>query len=151
MSRPIAFLGEPRWAMFSLIISDIWASTPLMIVLFLAGLQAIPLELYDAAAVDGANRWQRFILVTIAQLRPIAFVAITMRTVFIIRGLGLVFVLTGGGPADATQVYATYLYNTFLPWKDVGGGATLGILLVIVSVLIVFAVRLIVKPEKYRM
>jgi multiple sugar transport system permease protein len=106
-------------------------------IILLAGLQNVPAQLYDAAEVDGASRWSRFRNVTYPFLKPSILVALTIRIIFDIRALDLVWVMTQGGPGKSTEVWASWLYRTAQVFNRPGEGAALGVVLLAVTFMIV--------------
>ncbi|WP_135851470.1 carbohydrate ABC transporter permease [Halorussus salinus] len=137
IAERIAFLSDGTLAMMALIIADVWVFTPFIIIILLAGLQNVPEQLYDAAEVDGASRWSRFWNVTYPFLKPSILVALTIRIIFDIRALDLVWVMTQGGPGKATEVWASWLYRTAMVFNTPGQGAALGVVLLAVTFAIV--------------
>jgi multiple sugar transport system permease protein len=135
----IPFLSNGTLAMAALIVADIWVFTPFIIIILLAGLQNVPEQLYDAAEVDGASRWSRFWNVTYPFLKPSILVALTIRIIFDIRALDLVWVMTEGGPGKSTEVWASWLYRTTQVFNEPGPGAALGVVLLAVTFAIVAA------------
>ena len=133
----ISFLADGTLAMMALIIADIWVFTPFIIIILLAGLQNVPEQLYDAAEVDGASRWSRFWNVTYPFLKPSILVALTIRIIFDIRALDLVWVMTQGGPGKATEVWASWLYRTAMVFQNSGEGAAIGVVMLVVTFAIV--------------
>ncbi len=133
----IAFLSDGTLAMMALVVADVWVFTPFIIIILLAGLQNVPEQLYDAAEVDGASRWSRFWNVTYPFLKPSILVALTIRIIFDIRALDLVWVMTQGGPGKATEVWASWLYRTAMVFNTPGQGAALGVVLLAVTFAIV--------------
>ncbi|MFC4550135.1 MULTISPECIES: carbohydrate ABC transporter permease [Halorussus] len=129
----IAFLSDGTLAMMALIIADVWVFTPFIIIILLAGLQNVPEQLYDAAEVDGASRWSRFRNVTYPFLKPSILVALTIRIIFDIRALDLVWVMTQGGPGKSTEVWASWLYRTAQVFAKPGEGAALGVVMLAVT------------------
>ncbi|UPW01203.1 sugar ABC transporter permease [Halorussus gelatinilyticus] len=129
----IAFLSDGTLAMMALIIADVWVFTPFIIIILLAGLQNVPEQLYDAAEVDGASRWSRFRNVTYPFLKPSILVALTIRIIFDIRALDLVWVMTQGGPGTQTEVWASWLYRTAMVFNKPGEGAALGVVMLAVT------------------
>ncbi len=97
----------------SVILANVWRGYPLVMVMLLAGLMAIPRELYEAAAVDGAGRVKRFLYVTLPGLRTIALIALALDMVWEFRRFALVLTMTGGGPGTLTEVLATLVYKTY--------------------------------------
>ena len=110
LGRPIAFMATPAGAMAAVIVANWWRAFPFFGVSYLAGMQAIPRELYDAASVDGAGVWQRFRHVTLPGLKHILIVTIVLSFILTINDFNIVYVKTRGCPGTATQVFATYSY-----------------------------------------
>ena len=108
---PLEFLSSPTWALPSVIVAHVWRSFPFFGVAFLAGLQNIPSEQYEAAAVDGANGWQKFLFVTLPGLRHVILVVLMLSTIWTFNAFEPIYLLTGGGPADATMVYTVLAYE----------------------------------------
>lgn len=108
---PLEFLSSPATAMPSVIVAHVWRSFPFFGLAFLAGLQNIPAEQYEAAAVDGANAWQRFRYVTLPGLRHVMIVVVMLSSIWTFNAFEPVYLLTGGGPADATMVYTLLTYE----------------------------------------
>ena len=111
ISEPIAWLGQPATAMMAVVVVNIWRGFPFFGVSLLAGLQAIPADLYEAAAVDGASATQRFRHVTLPGLRPVILVTALISTIFTLNDFNIVYVMTRGGPGIATHILATYTYE----------------------------------------
>jgi multiple sugar transport system permease protein len=106
-----SFLADPNTALPSVIAVNIWSGIPFFVILFLAGLKAIDKDLYEAAAVDGANAWRRFLHVTMPGLRYVIIVATLLSTIFTFNSFTLTYLLTGGGPGGATRLYAILAYE----------------------------------------
>ncbi len=111
MSAPWPWLGDPATALPSVILVNIWAGAPFFIILVVAGLKAIDGELYDAASVDGATAWRRFLHITLPGLRYVIIVAALLSTIFTFNGFTLTYILTGGGPGGATRIYTVLAYE----------------------------------------
>jgi multiple sugar transport system permease protein len=133
---PIAWLAQPRTAMFAIIVADVWKTIPFVFIVILAGLQNIPGELYEAMDVDGGGAWEKFRYVTWPHLRPFAFVAIIFRTVQAFAVFDLVWVMTGGGPGGATETVSIYTYRTYMRYLDFGYGAALVVATVAILALV---------------
>jgi multiple sugar transport system permease protein len=125
IDRPIAWLGTPAAAMFSLIIADVWKTTPFMTILLLAGLQNIPRGLYEAARMDGARAVTSFRFITLPLLVPSIALALLFRSLQSFGIFDLPFVMTGGGPGGATETVAIYTYSTYLRYLDFGYGSAM--------------------------
>lgn len=105
------WLGTPHGAMGWVIAADVWKTTPFMTIILLASLQTFPSNMYRAAEVDGAGIFRRFLYVTLPMLRPAILVALVLRTLGAFRVYDIIYVLTGGGPANATNVLSYYIYQ----------------------------------------
>ena len=140
IEKEIAWLGSPSLAMFSLILADIWKTTPFIVILLLAGLQSIPRDLYEAIEIDGAKGWQSFRLITLPLLSPSIALAVLFRTVHAFGIFDLVYVLTGGGPGGATETASIYVYNTLFKYLDFGYASAL----VVATLLILLVLALII-------
>jgi multiple sugar transport system permease protein len=112
IGSPIVWLGHPRLAFMSVAMVNIWQNAPYVSILLLAGLRSLPIEPVEAASIDGASRWQTFVHVTLPLLRPYIVVALLLRTIFEFRSFDNVYVMTSGGPADATTLLSIYTYVT---------------------------------------
>ncbi len=125
IDQPLAWLGKPATAMFSLIFADVWKTTPFMTILLLAGLQNIPNELYEAAQIDGVRSVSGFRLITLPLILPSIALALLFRTIQSFGIFDLPFVMTGGGPGGATETVAMYTYSTYLRYLDFGYGSAM--------------------------
>jgi multiple sugar transport system permease protein len=120
-----AFLTSPWQARTAVVLVEVWKTTPFMALLLLAGLQLIPDELYESAKVDGAGPFQRFRYITLPLLMPAIIVALIFRTMDAVRIFDTVYVLTGGGPGDATETLSLYAYKQMFSFLDFGMGSAL--------------------------
>jgi len=132
VNAPVAWLGEPGTALGAVIGVDVWRGVPFVMLLMLAGLQTIPAEQYEAAAMDGAGAWQRFRHVTWPNLRYLTVVATTLDVINTIRHYDIIGVMTAGGPAGATETLPVLLYNTAFRANRFGDAAAVGVLLLLV-------------------
>jgi multiple sugar transport system permease protein len=132
LTVPIAWLSQPTSAMAAVIFANIWRGIPFFTIMILAGLQAIPDEVYEAATVDGASVVQRFWHVTLPMLRPIIVVATATRIIWTFNYADLIFVMTSGGPANATQITSSYTLLTAYTDLDFGYAATLSVVLLVI-------------------
>lgn len=128
----VAWLSDPNLAMPAVVVTNIWRGVPFFAIMLLAGLQAIPDELYEAARVDGASVTQRFWHVTLPLLRPIIVVATATRIIWTFNYADLIFVMTSGGPANATQITSTYTLLQAYSNLDFGYAATLSVVLLLI-------------------
>jgi multiple sugar transport system permease protein len=135
---PITWLGDPHWAMPILILLSIWKQLGFNLVVFWAGLQTIPLNRYEAAELDGANRWQQFWHITLPGLQPtLVFVGMTT-IIFTLRSFEQVFVVTNGGPLNSTNLLVYYIYQQAFGLFDFGYAAAAATLLLSIALLLVF-------------
>jgi ABC-type sugar transport system permease subunit len=145
----IPWLTLPNLAMPLVILADTWHTMPLIALILQAALAALPEELNEAAAVDGANAWQRFLKIRLPLLRPALLVALIIRTVEAFRVFDIVYIITSGGPASKTITitYLTYLYS--FPYGKQGIGAALSIMISIVTMIFaVIYIRVLYRPEE---
>ncbi len=125
IDRYIDFLGDPILARCSVIAANIWRGVPFISICLLAGLQTIPPSLYEAAAIDGATGWQKFWNVTLPMLTPIIAVVMTFSVLFTFTDFQLIWVLTRGGPINATHLMATLSFQRAIPGGALGEGAAI--------------------------
>ena len=130
ISRPIAFMATPEGAMAAVVVANWWRGFPFFGVSYLAGMQSIPGELYEAASVDGAGAWRRFWHITLPGLKHVMLVTILLTFIFTINDFNIIYVMTRGGPGTATQVFATYSYEVAFNQLRWGRGVTISIFVV---------------------
>ena len=129
ISKKIPWLGDPFWAMVSVIIVNTWRGLPFFAVSFLAGLMTIPRELYEAAEVDGALRFRQFWHITLPLLQPVIAVVVLFSTIWTFADFQIVYILTHGGPINATQIFATMAYDVALVAGRIGEGSAISLFL----------------------
>lgn len=127
----INWLGKPWLAFFPMVVADVWRTTPFVAIIVLAGLSAIPHEMYKASLVDGANGWQRLRYIFLPLLLPVLGVAILFRAIDAMRIFDLVYVLTGGGPGGSTETVSLYAYKLFFYKGDFGQGAATSVIILL--------------------
>lgn len=132
------WLGSPTSAMAAIVVANLWVATPFVLMVLLAGLQGMPEEPIEAARIDGAGWWQRLRLVVLPLLRPAIRVVLLIRLADAIRVFDIVYVLTGGGPGDATQVFSTYIFQTSYGSLDLSKGAAGSFIMVLITALVSF-------------
>lgn len=125
IAEPIIWLGGARSAFAAAVLTDAWVGLPFMAFIFLAGLQGVDQRLYEAARVDGAGVWARFMHVTIPQLAPVILVATLVSAIWTFNSFNIVYVLTGGGPLQATEILVTYTYSQAFERLQFGTAAAL--------------------------
>ncbi len=135
-NEPPAFLGDPTWAKVAVITTNVWLGVPFMMVALLGGLQAIDADLLDAASADGAGALRRFWDVTLPGLRPVAATVILLGLIWTFNLFNIIYLITGGGPANATQIFPTFAYRAAFTDYLYGQAAAWGV--IILSMLLVF-------------
>jgi multiple sugar transport system permease protein len=132
---PVDWLTSPHWSLLSVTVANIWIGIPFNLVLLYSGLHAIPHTLYEAAALDGANAWQRFRRVTLPLLRPVSAITLLLGLIYTLKVFDIIWIMTRGGPVDSSTTFATWSYRlgfgNLLP--AFGPGAAVGNLLVIIA------------------
>jgi ABC-type sugar transport system permease subunit len=138
----ISWLSDPRLAMWSCVAVVVWSGTPFYTMSFLAGLQAIPKEQYEAARIDGASLLHEFWYVTIPNLRNVFTIVVMLSTIFTSTNLVIVYTLTNGGPANKTQIFPNLAYNVALQGGRLGYGSAINLVFFpLLAVLIVLLSR----------
>src|SRR5262245_31416765 len=132
------WLGEPSWALWCIVLVNVWAGIPFFTIVNLAGLKSIDQDLYSAAAVDGANAWQRFRYVTLPGLQYTLIVSILLSTIFTFNGFGTIYLMTSGGPLNATQVLGILTYERGFNARDFGSGVAIALSILPVIGLIIW-------------
>ncbi len=143
----VNWLGSPQTAMASLIIVNVWRGAPFYGISFLAGLQVIPIELYEAARVDGGTRWQQFLRITLPMLRPVLLVVLLLSTILTFADFQLPFVLTNGAPYSSSHLLATWAYAQAIQGGAMGIGAAIS--LVLFPVLSVVIAGVLIALQKH--
>jgi multiple sugar transport system permease protein len=134
----VPWLSSPKWAMPSLIITTLWVRLGFNMVVYLAALQSIPEELYDAARVDGATGWRRFRHITWPLLGPTTFLLLILNVIYSLHVFDLIYVMTGGGPGFSTTVLVQYIYQMAFTEGEMGYASAIGVVLYLM--LLVFTV-----------
>jgi multiple sugar transport system permease protein len=129
IQKKIPWLGDPFWAMVSVVIVNTWRGLPFFAVSFLAGLMTIPKELYEAAETDGAKQFRQFWHITLPLLQPVIAVVVLFTTIWTFADFQIVYILTHGGPINATQIFATMAYDVALVAGRIGEGSAISLFL----------------------
>ena len=130
ISSPINFLGDPNNARATVILTNVWRGIPFVAITLLAGLQTISPALHEAATLDGATSWQRFRYITLPMLSPLIAVVMTFSVLFTFTDFQLIYVLTRGGPLNATHLMATLSFQRAIPGGQLGEGAAIAVAMV---------------------
>ena len=137
---PVNWLGAKETALASVILVDIWHWTPFCFLLFLAGLESLPQDIYEAAKIDGATIWQELVYVTLPMMLPTIVVTFAFRLILAFKVFDEVYLLTGGGPGTATEVLSFTLYQRFFREDKTGYGAAMSMSIIfMVCILLIFA------------
>lgn len=143
--QKLSWLGDPKLSMGILVLMSAWQFGSSMII-FAAGLKEIPGSYYEAAEIDGANKWQRFLRITLPCLSPIILYNLVMQTITAFMAFTQAFVITQGGPNDATNFYALYVYNHAFKWSNMGYASAMSWLMLVLISLITF---ILFKSSKF--
>jgi multiple sugar transport system permease protein len=144
----LPFLAQPTLAKASIIMAHVWKEGPLVAIFFLAGLQLIPDELYEAARIDGGGGWRLFRMITLPLLKPIFLVVLVYETMTAILTFDIIYVMTGGGPGDSTALISWFAYAEIFKGLNLGHGVALAIIIAIITlILIVLYLRALRSEE----
>ena len=136
--QPIRWMSDVNYAIYSIIIADVWTTTPFMMLILYAGLQMVPTQLYEAAKIDGASHWNIFWRITLPSLKSVLIVALMIRTIDAFTKLfDMVYVITGGGPGYATEVLPTFGYREAFTFFEFGRGAAVTMITLLLSAIMV--------------
>lgn len=147
ISTNISWLGSKELAFPSVVFACIWKGFPLVMTMILAGMQSISKDLYEAAEIDGANKWGRFRYITLPSLKPILMTVVVLDSVWWFKQYTLVYTMTAGGPGTATNLISLSIYGTAFQDLRFGKGAAWGILVFIICYLINMVYKVVLKDE----
>lgn len=136
ISQNLSWLGERKLAFVATVINDAWAGIPFMALVFLAGIQSIPPSLYEAARVDGANGFQKLFFITLPQLKNILLVASTLTFIWTFNSFNIIWVLTKGGPVDATETLVIKIYRQAFGKFDMGLSSAMAVVVFLILMLL---------------
>jgi multiple sugar transport system permease protein len=142
-SELVYWLSDPAIALWSVMIAMVWHGLPFFIMMYLAGIAAIPAELYEAAAIDGASPIRRFWHVTLPGLKDVIAITLMLSSIWTFNSFHMVFILTNGGPANRTQILPTLAYELAIRQSELGLGAA-----VMVAVIPIFAVLIVLLTRR---
>jgi multiple sugar transport system permease protein len=142
-----SWLGNPVLAMMSIIAINTWRGLPFYGITLLAGLQTVPVELYEAATIDGASGWQRFRFITLPIIQPIILIVTLFSVIFTFADFQLVYVLTHGGPQNATNLLATYAFDVGMGGGQLGLGASIALTMLPALALLIVAISLYLRKK----
>ncbi len=140
--KEIAWLSEPYWARFSVILVNVWYGAPFFLIMYLAALKSVPEQLYEAASIDGASAWQKFIHITLPMMRNIIAITVLFSLIVTFANFDIVQIMTAGGPRNMTHVFATYSFLTGIRSGDLPLGSAVSLfMLPILAVSAIFILR----------
>jgi multiple sugar transport system permease protein len=145
--RTLNWLGDPALALPAVILADVWRSLPFVTILAYARLLGIPSELYEAAQVDGAGRFRTLRHITLPLLRQIVMIAVLFRTLDALRAFDIMFVLTGGGPANTTETLTVYAYRSLFQMLQLGFGSAIGVIVFVLVMMVAWAYLKLLRRE----
>jgi len=134
--HPLPWLADPSYAFPATIVANIWIGFPFNFILLYAGMRSIPIEVYEAARIDGAHFWKRVAYITLPMLKPVSVAVLTLGTIYTVKVFDLVFIMTGGGPANGTQLLSTYAYQVGFSVLNFGEAAAIATLMVVLVLLL---------------
>jgi multiple sugar transport system permease protein len=138
----ITWLGDPYWARFSVILVNVWYGAPFFLIMYLAALKSVPEQLYEAAAIDGANWWQKIWYVTLPMMRNIISITVLFSLIVTFANFDIVRILTSGGPIDQTHIFATWAFKLGIEGNDIPLGASVSLFMFpILAVAAIFILR----------
>src|SRR3954449_5874475 len=138
----VTWLGDPLWARFSVILVNVWYGAPFFLIMYLAALKSVPEQLYEAAAIDGANWWQKIWYVTLPMMRNIIAITVLFSLIVTFANFDIVRILTAGGPIDQTHIFATWAFKVGIEGNDIPLGASVSLFMFpILAVAAIFILR----------
>lgn len=138
IDQPVAWLARPDTALGAIMLALVWQGFPFFAVTLLAGLQTVPSELYEAAEIDGAGRWRRFVSITLPSIADVIATALLLRTIWVANSLDVILVMTGGGPGYATHTLPLYAFLRAYSGMEFSYGAALAIVLTLMLLAVVW-------------
>lgn len=138
IDRPVGWLGEVHLAQMSVILVNVWRGMPFFGISLLAALQAIPIYLYEVAIIDGANAWQRFFYITIPSIKNVILLVSLVSTIWTLGDFTIIWLMTRGGPANATHVFSTFSYITAFQNLEIAKGVSISLLIIPISLILMF-------------
>ena len=148
LSSYFPWLASDKTALYAIILALMWQGFPFFAIMILAGLQAIPDTLYEAAEVDGASTWQKFTRITLPMLVPVLFTSLMLRIIWVANSLDIIYIMTGGGPGYATHTLPVYSYIRAYKGMDFGYASTIAVVLtILVTLFVAMYLRKVLRME----
>ncbi len=136
MGLPLAWLADANLSRVTIVIVTVWQGMPFMLLLLLAGMQALPSSPFEAATVDGASAWQRFRYITLPLLRPVIIIAVALQMIDLFRVFDTIYIMTRGGPGHATELFPFYIYRSAFSDDRLGFASALSYITVAITVVL---------------
>lgn len=133
---PLQWVFHPNTVILSLVLVETWQWTPLVMLIVLGGLAALPTEPYESAQIDGANGWQRFRYITLPMIGPFLMVAVIIRTIDALKSFDIIYTITQGGPGTASETINLYLYSVAFTYYDIGYGSAIAVVFFFIIILL---------------
>lgn len=138
----VPWLSNPYWARFCVILVNVWYGAPFFLIMYLAALKSVPEQLYEAAAIDGANAWQKFVHITLPMMRNIIAITVLFSLIVTFANFDIVQIMTAGGPRNMTHVFATYAFLSGIKSGDIPLGASISLFMFpILAISAIFILR----------
>ena len=137
VKEPIAFISQESTALMSTIIANVWYGIPFFAIMTLAALQSVPIDVYEAAFIDGASRIKAFLKITIPYIKPTLLVTILLRVIWIFNFADIIYTITNGGPANTSEILATYVIFKAYTTLDFGQASAIGVIIILILMLYV--------------
>ena len=143
-----AWLGDPAYAMFFVVLANIWKQFPFVMLMFIAGLQSIPTELYEAARIDGAGDFKCFFSITLPSMKQVVIITATLDFIWSFKQFDLISIMTGGGPGNSTEVLSTLIHQLFFNAFNFGQASATAVMLLIIVILVSLLYARLLLSEK---
>jgi multiple sugar transport system permease protein len=145
----VAWLSDPYWARFSVILDNVWYGAPFFLIMYLAALRSVPGELYEAASIDGANAWQKFVHITLPMMQSIISITVLFSLIVTFANFDIIWVMTQGGPRDMTHIFATWAFKLGIQSGDIPLGASVSLFMFpILGISAIFILRGVAKRSR---
>jgi ABC-type sugar transport system permease subunit len=148
VAKPPIWLGEPHLALYAIIAVTIWQYSGFPMIVFLAAMENIPLDLHDAATMDGVNTWQRIVNLIFPMVKQVFAVIVMLQIIFSLKVFDIIWVMTQGGPGESTTVLGVYLYRNGFVYTYFGYGSTVAVMMTIIIVAMSLVYQRFVRPER---
>ncbi len=148
LSKPVGWLNNQNTAIWGPIMANIWVGVPFNMLLLSGGLSTIPGEVYESSSIDGANAWQKFLHITLPLLRPAIMSVLVLGFIYTFKVFDLIYVMTGGGPVNATEVLSTFSYKLSFRWYYFGQGAAVSNILFIILFCVALLYQKLISKEE---